>query len=130
MHDESQNPGRGNKHNLEYSKVRQDFKNGDVVLYKGTSFVSKLIRKFTKSEYSHSGIVSWWNDRVMVMEAVGKGVVVTPLSRNVRKYHGDVDWYSCKNEVLDADRLRLVAFAQLGLGRNMIISSSSLSPSG
>jgi hypothetical protein len=108
----------GNLINLEYAEVRDQFKSGDIVLFKGRGLISNLIKKFTKSEYSHSGIVSWWNERLMVLEAVGKGVVVTALSSNVKNYHGDIEWYSCKEELSEIRRNSLVAYAQLELGKD------------
>ena len=53
----------------------------------------------------------------MVMEAVSKGVVVTSLSANVRSYHGDVEWFTCVEEIPEADRLRMIEFAQQELGK-------------
>ena len=60
----------------------------------GDLFASRIIRWATGSPYSHAGLAVWWNERLMVLEAVGKGVVVTPLSANVRGYHGDVEWFT------------------------------------
>jgi hypothetical protein len=51
------------------------------------------------------------------MEAVGKGVVVTPLSRNIKHYRGDVEWFASRTPITDVDRIRLVVFAQLELGK-------------
>jgi hypothetical protein len=53
----------------------------------------------------------------MVLEAVGRGVVATPLSANVRRYHGDVEWFTCVEEIPEADRLRMIEFAQQELGK-------------
>jgi len=53
----------------------------------------------------------------MVFEAVGKGVVVTPLSANVRAYHGNVEWFSCVDEIPEADRRRMIDLAQRELGK-------------
>lgn len=106
------------KKEIHYDDVRNGIKNGDVLLYKGRGIISYLIKKCTYSEYSHAGLAVWWNERLMVMEAVGKGVIVTPLSTNVENYHGDVDWFRCKQEVSDADRLKMIQFAQMELGKS------------
>lgn len=103
---------------IRYGGVRDDILNGDVLLYKGKGIISWLIKKITRSEYSHAGLAVWWNDRLMVMEAVGKGVVVTPLSTNIENYHGDVDWYWCKETISDDARTRLVVCAQEELGKS------------
>ena len=53
----------------------------------------------------------------MVMEAVGKGVIVTPLSANVRHYDGNIEWFTCVDDISTADRTRMIQFAQLELGK-------------
>jgi len=105
------------KNEIEYKNTREEIKNGDILLYKGTGIVSNIIKKITHSEYSHAGLAVWWNDRLMVMEAVGKGVIVTPLSTNIECYHGDVEWFQCSQEISDANRLKMIKFAQAELGK-------------
>jgi hypothetical protein len=102
---------------IRYNDVRSKILNGDVLLYKGKGFISRLIKLFTHSAYSHAGLAVWWNERLMVMEAVSKGVVVTPLSRNIEQYHGDVDWYASREPISEDDRIRLARFAQRQLGK-------------
>jgi len=53
------------------------------------------------------------------IRSCGKGVVVTPLSANVRAYHGNVEWFSCVDEIPEADRQRMIDLAQRELGRSM-----------
>jgi hypothetical protein len=79
--------------------------------------VSRLIRLFTASRYSHAGLAVWWNERLMVMEAVGRGVIVTPLSVNITGYHGSVEWFAAMEEISESDRTVLVQFAQQELGK-------------
>ena len=105
--------GRG----LDYRDVRGDIKDCDVLLYKGRSWESWLIRLVTGAPYSHAGLAVWWNERLMVLEAIGKGVVVTALSQNVRRYDGRVEWFTCTEEILPAGRKQMVEFAQLELGK-------------
>ncbi len=100
-----------------YDDARREIRNGDVLLYKGQGFLSRLIGLLTKSPYSHAGLAVWWYDRLMVMEAVGKGVVVTPLSVNVAHYEGGVEWYQYKEEIPEPDRLKMAHFAQQQLGK-------------
>jgi cell wall-associated NlpC family hydrolase len=49
---------------------------GDVLLYHGNSFISRLIRLFDGTEYSHASI--WVGDHVV--EAIGQGVVGRSLA--------------------------------------------------
>ncbi|MEE9372918.1 MAG: YiiX/YebB-like N1pC/P60 family cysteine hydrolase [Saprospiraceae bacterium] len=106
---------------IQYQDIRSNIKDADILLYKGTGLFSYLIKKITRSEYSHAGLAVRWNDRLMVMEAVGRGVIVTPLSTNVRKYHGDVEWFQCKEKISDEKRLLIIQFAQKELGKKYSI---------
>ena len=101
-----------------YEEVRLQIKNGDVIMYEGKSMVPKLVSWFTRSPYSHAGIAVWWNERLMVMEATMRGVRVMPLSRNIFKHKGKVEWFTSKQEISDEDRLRMVIFAQEELGKS------------
>jgi len=102
---------------VEYDDNRGEIKNGDVLLYRGRSLESRLIRWATRSRYSHAGLAVWWNGRLMVMEAVGRGVVVTPLSKNVSFYPGYVEWFTSVEEIPDHQRLQMVELAQQELGK-------------
>ena len=102
---------------LDYDLLRLKIKNGDILLYRGSGVISWLIKKVTGSEYSHAGIVVWWNKRLMVLEAVGKGIVCTPLSRNIGHYKGEVHWYSSCRPLPNGARGRIVQFAQMELGK-------------
>jgi len=86
-------------------------------MYKGRGLISSIIQWATRSPYSHAGIAAWWNERLMVLEAKGRGVVVSPFSRNVKEYRGDVEWFSCVREISDEGRLNMVIFAQEELGK-------------
>jgi hypothetical protein len=101
-----------------YDDVRSRIHSGDVLMYRGRSFPSRVIRFATGSPYSHAGIAAWWHDRLMVMEAVGKGVVVTPLSANVAGYRGNVEWFTATMEIDDGTRERMLRFAQAELGKD------------
>lgn len=102
---------------IQYKNCRCGMRNGDILLFKGTGISSKIIQVRTGSPYSHAGILSWWNKRLMVLEAVGTGVRAVPLSRNVRKYHGGVDYFRTTYDIDDATRLEMVTFAQKQLGK-------------
>jgi hypothetical protein len=100
-----------------YDELRTSIHNGDVLLYRGRTFFSRVIQWATRSRYSHAGLATWWNDRLMVMEAVGKGVIVTALSKNIRSYHGDVELFAFTGELSQADRMSMIRFAQQELGK-------------
>ncbi len=109
--------GTGTSQKEFYRDVRSQIRNGDVLMYRGRSLQSRLICLITRSRYSHAGLAVWWNDRLVVMEAVGRGVMVTPLSSNVRHYDGRVEWFTSREEIPESERIQLVAFAQRELGK-------------
>jgi len=100
-----------------YEEIRNQIKNGDILMYRGKSLESRIIMWATRSKFSHAGIAVWWNERLMVMEAIGNGVVVRPLSLSVQKYYGDVELYKVVEEIDDAGRQRMITFAQQELGK-------------
>jgi hypothetical protein len=100
---------------LKYGDVRNQIKDGDVLLHRGKTIVTLLIRLFTCSQYSHAGIAVWWNDRLMAMESIWPMVIINPLSQSVRRYKGGVDWFSCVNPI-DHKRLDIIKSAQRELG--------------
>jgi hypothetical protein len=103
---------------IRYDVVRPQIKNGDVLMFKGKCRSSFLIKWLTKSPYSHAGIAVWWNERLMIMEAVMKGVRVAPLSRCIHQHKGNVEWFRLQKEIAEEDRLRMVIFAQEELGKS------------
>lgn len=102
---------------LNYQDVRKTMKDGDVLMFKGKGLLSWLIKKKTNSEYSHAGIVAWWNDRLMVLEAVGKGLKATPISYNLTKYVGGFDYYRPKKNIPQTKRKVMLTYAQEQLGK-------------
>jgi cell wall-associated NlpC family hydrolase len=75
----------------DYDDVRRDLRSGDLVFCSGSYFFSGLIQRFTKSVWSHVGIV--YRDehlqRVFILESeTGIGVRLVPVSKYLRDYHG------------------------------------------
>ena len=103
---------------IRYEDIRSQIKNGDVLMFKGRYLHSSIIRWLMGSPYSHAGIAVWWNRRLMVMEAVGRGVGILPLSRKIGSYRGDVEWFCSKKEIPERDRLTMILFAQEELGKS------------
>ncbi len=107
-----------------YSDIRLQIKDGDVLLYEGYTLPSRVIRWATRSRYTHAGVAVWWNDRLMVLEAVGRGVSVTPLSANLRHYHGHVQWFTTQKPLSQAKRCEMIQFAQQELGKGYALWKS------
>ena len=75
---------------LKYDEIRKQIKDGDIFLYKGkgllrSGFIATLVQVVTRSPYSHAGMAVWWNQRLMVIEAIGNGVIVNPLSLSLER---------------------------------------------
>lgn len=100
---------------IDYAEVRDQIQNGDIVLFRGKSLVSRFICWATGSKYSHAGIVGWWHNHLMVIEAVSRGVVATRLSFVVNGYPGSAELWTTDRSV---ERAEIVRAAQLLLGRN------------
>jgi len=104
---------------LKYSEVRSSISSGDILLFQGTKPLSRLIRWGTQSVYSHAGLATWWNGRLMVVQAVGKGAQVIPVSSAVVAYNRQVDWFTLRDEYRGAiDHAKLIDFAIELLGRD------------
>lgn len=71
-----------------YVENRNIFKTGDLVLYRGSSFLAKNIQYFDNAYYNHIGIVvkvdEW--DRVLTLDMWSQGIVLVPLSRRMAGY--------------------------------------------
>ncbi|MCK4958558.1 MAG: hypothetical protein KAT00_04150, partial [Planctomycetes bacterium] len=68
-----------------------DIRSGDLLLCSGSTFFSRMIRRVTRSVWSHVAFVIRLEtiDRIMVLESVESvGVRTIPLSRYVRDYSG------------------------------------------
>jgi cell wall-associated NlpC family hydrolase len=74
-----------------YEAVRDELRSGDLVFCSGSYFFSGLIQRFTKSVWSHVGIV-YRDDhlqRLFILESeTGIGVRLVPISKYLRDYHG------------------------------------------
>lgn len=76
---------------LDYAHVRDSLRTGDIVFCSGTYFFSKAIQWFTKSVWSHVGIIYRDDnlERIFILESeTFIGVRLAPLSKYLRDYHG------------------------------------------
>jgi Permuted papain-like amidase enzyme, YaeF/YiiX, C92 family len=76
---------------VRYEAVRADLRTGDLMFCSGSYFFSGLIQRFTRSVWSHVGII--YNDpnlqRIFVLESeTAIGVRLAPMSKYLRDYHG------------------------------------------
>lgn len=98
-----------------YGECRPEFRTGDLLCFRGRGIASFLIRAFTRSWYSHVGLVYWHQGRNFCIEAVGVGVRIVLVSELQRRYHGGIDYFRVRDSD-EPQREKAVAFcfAQLG----------------
>ena len=104
---------------VRYDEIRDQIQDGDVILFCGTIFLSRVIERVSHGDYSHCAIAANWGERKMILQAelVG-GVQAVPMSVAVGTYKGRVDWYKIAPEArakLDIAALLTEARADLGL---------------
>src|SRR5690242_11711754 len=82
-----------------YRDTRSEMRTGDLLLFSGTSLLSRLIEGVTVSTYSHVALVVNMDGRLLVFQADPGGVMVRPASKVVCLYDGKVDWWSMNDDV-------------------------------
>ncbi len=103
-----------------YQLMRPYLEDGDVLEWSADSALGWIIRRFTGQDVNHTGGVirmRWYEgaagDRVFTPEATARGMVLTYLSRELRKYKGRVYLLKLKPE-MDNFRSKIVR-AQLAM---------------
>ncbi|MFN0199664.1 MAG: hypothetical protein ACKVT0_23160 [Planctomycetaceae bacterium] len=103
---------------MRYQDHRETIQNGDILLFIGKRWWSRVIRRWTVSPYSHVGIAHWIKsdgvERLTVIEALeGVGIVVNPLSQYL-KLGETVDWFKITDERVNRDKVVSWAMARWG----------------
>ena len=75
---------------VHYVSVRDVLKNADIMFAVGKHWISKGIQRWTKSPWSHIGLIFWIQNRIIVFESVDHGVRAIPLSTLVRQTPGEI----------------------------------------
>lgn len=102
---------------MKYAEARTKIKTGDALFFSGGKWSSwygiqvMLVRMFKPSKWSHVGMAWAENGRVFIMESVGTGIRLYPLSKEVEAV-GQFGWVS-RPEPLPQEALEW-AFAQIG----------------
>jgi hypothetical protein len=76
---------------VRYDTIRGTLKTGDLVFCSGNYFFSNLIQRFTKSMWSHVGMIYYDEalGRMLILESEKLyGVRLAPLSKYIKDYHG------------------------------------------
>ena len=88
------------------------------MFFEGRSIGSRVIQWISKSRFSHVGLIVMWGDRFMLLQAEpGAGVQAVPLSIEIAKYNGVVEWYKLRDEARQkVDMHKVVDGARIDLG--------------
>lgn len=109
---------------MKYEQIRDQLKTGDIILFSGNSGVSKFIRFFSASRWSHVGMVvridDW--DAILLWESTSlsgvkdamdkipkKGVQTVYLSQRVETYNGDLALRPLNKPITDTMKQALVS---------------------
>lgn len=106
-----------------YLELRWQMQTGDALLWKGYGIGSWLIRKLSKGNFSHAGLViapdefESEQNRRWTMEALAQGVVLRLLSRALVEYNGECWWYPLRDIYnTNRDAVGKYAMCQAGIG--------------
>jgi len=94
--------------------ARSEFRDGDLLCFRGRGWVSLLIRRLTRSSYSHVGLIYRFEGRVYCLEAVGAGVRLVLMSQLMKRYEGGIDYYSVDAQTPVRRQAVSWCFTQLG----------------
>ena len=71
---------------MNYATLRFSATTGDLILYAGTSLLSRLVRVSTGSQYSHVGLLLWKEDTLWFSEMkIGAGYTLSPASTHLKE---------------------------------------------
>jgi uncharacterized protein YycO len=94
--------------------ARSEFRDGDVLCFRGRGPMGLLIRRLTRSPYSHVGLTYRFEGRVYCLEAVGAGVRLVLMSQLMKRYKGGIDYYAVDAQAPVRRRAVSWCFTQLG----------------
>ena len=93
-----------------YKKYQQKLRTGDLLSWSSDSVLGWMIRKFTRSDVNHSGMVIRFQDfeeasvppssRRFTLEAI-HGIELNLISRRLENYNGNVYWHALQERFDD-----------------------------
>lgn len=76
-----------NKPHIEYAVARPEMQSGDIAFLRGEGLIAWIVRKVTRSQFAHVGVLWVVGGRVMMLEAdPWKGVICRPVSKSFPIY--------------------------------------------
>lgn len=115
---------------LRYELYRDKIQSGDILYFSGKGFFSDLIKRVTKSRFSHVGMALWLKikaldePRLFILESTTlnnikdgvsdeyrRGVQLVPLGQRIEAYDGAVFWAELCKPLDDVDKKALLEWA-------------------
>lgn len=107
---------------MEYEIAKRDFRTGDILLFSGTGFISKLIQIYSRSRWSHVGVIvdipeyglTLWESTTLskckdvFSNKSRKGFQVASLKKKIQCYEGDIAVRHLNYEVTQHDMHKLM----------------------
>jgi hypothetical protein len=92
-----------------YQTIRPSIKDGDLVLFRGTKLLAKIIQNCDKAYFNHIGIVMETHGALLIVDSQAEGVVADRLSKRIKDYkNGDFCVILSIEKVLDAELDRIM----------------------
>lgn len=102
-----------------YNQIRPQIKTGDDIVWQSNSIIGKSIQWWCNSKYNHvSKVVRFTEfdiERVYIMEELGHGAVLLPLSKRIEEHDGHV-WLFPLESKLNPIRRSMAAWMLMKLG--------------
>ena len=70
---------------MTYPEIRERVRDADIAFFSGDTFLSRAIKRVTKSPISHIGLLFWDGELLMLHEAVDEGCRAIRMSAKVAK---------------------------------------------
>lgn len=86
-----------------YKRLRPYLREGDLILFKGTGLLSRIIRFCDKATYNHIGIIISKYGALYIVDSNARGVQADRLSWRIRKYRRGGDFTVIQPVTTDAE---------------------------
>lgn len=92
-----------------YQRVRPLIKDGDLILFRGTRLLARIIQNCDKAYFNHIGIVIEAHSGLLIVDSQSNGVEADRLSERIADYKkGDFCVIKSKTEIIDSELDRLM----------------------
>lgn len=91
-----------------YIKLRPQIEDGDLILFRGTGIVARIIRFCDSSYYNHIGVVIKSHGSLFILDANANGVQADRLSHRIATYSEKSDFCIIQPKILNTFTSSLV----------------------